>query len=65
MLAARLEQPGPAFGRRRAEGGAQGGGSATAGGAGAIGDFLNSSAGKQLQREVVRGVFGMLKKSLR
>jgi hypothetical protein len=38
---------------------------ATADGAGAIGEFLNSSAGKQLRREVVRGVFGMLKKSLR
>ena len=30
----------------------------------AIGDFLNSSAGKQIQREVVRGVFGLLKKRL-
>ena len=30
----------------------------------AIGDFLRSSAGKTLQREVLRGVFGMLKKRL-
>ena len=37
---------------------------ATGGGAGAIGDFLNSRTGKQLQREVVRGVFGLLKKKL-
>ena len=35
---------------------------ATGGGADAIGDFLGSSAGKQMQREVVRGVFGLLKK---
>ena len=35
---------------------------ATGGGADAIGDFLGSSAGKQIQREVVRGVFGLLKK---
>jgi hypothetical protein len=38
---------------------------AAAGGVAAVGAFLNSSAGKQLQREVVRGVFGMLKKSLK
>jgi hypothetical protein len=35
---------------------------AAGGGADAIGDFLSSSAGKQIQREVVRGVFGLLKK---
>jgi hypothetical protein len=29
-----------------------------------LGDFLKSSTGKQIQREVIRGVFGMLKKSL-
>jgi hypothetical protein len=34
------------------------------GGADAIGDFLNSKAGKQVQREVVRGVFGLLKKRI-
>jgi DNA helicase HerA-like ATPase len=32
--------------------------------AGKIGDFLNSRQGKALQRQVVRGVFGMLKKRL-
>jgi DNA helicase HerA-like ATPase len=31
---------------------------------GGIGDFLNSRQGKALQREVVRGVFGMLRKRL-
>ena len=31
-------------------------------GVGAIGDFLNSRQGKAMQREVVRGVFGMLRK---
>ena len=33
-------------------------------GAGALGDFLNSKQGKQLQKEVVRGVFGLLRKKL-
>jgi DNA double-strand break repair helicase HerA and related ATPase len=33
-------------------------------GPGGIGDFLNSRQGKQIQREVMRGVFGMLKKRL-
>ena len=31
---------------------------------GGVGDFLNSRQGKALQREVMRGVFGMLKKRL-
>jgi DNA helicase HerA-like ATPase len=31
---------------------------------GAIGDFLNSRSGRALQREVVRGVFGLLRKRL-
>jgi hypothetical protein len=35
---------------------------ATGGGADAIGDFLGSSAGKSLTREVVRGVFDLLRK---
>ena len=33
-------------------------------GGGALGDFLNSKQGKQLQKEVVRGVFGLLRKNL-
>ena len=37
---------------------------ATAGGAGEIGKFLASKQGQRLEREVVRGVFGLLKKSL-
>jgi DNA helicase HerA-like ATPase len=65
MLAARLEQPAPPSAPPPASEEHTAAASATAGGAGAIGDFLNSSAGKQLQREVVRSVFGMLKKSLR
>ena len=35
-----------------------------AGGADAIGDFLTSREGKALQKKVMRGVFGMLKKRL-
>jgi uncharacterized protein len=37
---------------------------AAGGGAGAIGDFLTSTTGRQLEREVVRGLFGLLSKSL-
>jgi len=66
MLAARLEQPTagpgvepppPAPKHKKVAG-------AMAGGAGALGDFLESKQGKQLQKEVVRGVFGLLKKHL-
>ena len=35
---------------------------ATGGGADAIGDFLKSSTGRTIQRELVRGLFGQLKK---
>jgi DNA double-strand break repair helicase HerA and related ATPase len=37
---------------------------AAAGGVAAIGKFLQSKQGKQLERQVMRGVFGMLKKRL-
>jgi len=37
---------------------------ASEGGLEAIGDFLQSRQGKQLQKQVLRGVFGMLKKKL-
>ncbi|HST17765.1 MAG TPA: helicase HerA-like domain-containing protein [Gaiellaceae bacterium] len=66
LLAARLEQPAAAPGapppapapkHREAAG-------AIAGGAGALGTFLESKQGQQLQKEVVRGVFGLLKKHL-
>jgi DNA helicase HerA-like ATPase len=33
-------------------------------GAGALGDFLSSKQGKQLQKDVIRGVFGLLKKKM-
>jgi hypothetical protein len=66
LLAARLEQPpaapgapppAPAKKHREAAG-------AVAGGAGALGTFLGSKQGQALQKEVVRGVFGLLKKHL-
>jgi hypothetical protein len=59
MLAARLQQP-------RAEPTAEHkeAAKASGGGPGAIGDFLKSSTGRQIQREVIRGVFGLLKKTL-
>jgi DNA double-strand break repair helicase HerA and related ATPase len=37
---------------------------AAGGGAEAIGSFLKSRQGKALQRQVMRGVFGMLRKKL-
>ena len=37
---------------------------ALAGGAAALGTFLKSKQGKRLETQVVRGVFGLLKKSL-
>ncbi|HEY5144669.1 MAG TPA: helicase HerA-like domain-containing protein [Solirubrobacteraceae bacterium] len=37
---------------------------AVAGGAAVLGNFLNSRDGKQIQKEVIRNVFGMLKKKL-
>ena len=39
--------------------------SASKGGADGVGDFLKSTTGRQLQREVVRGLFGLLSKSLK
>ena len=73
MLAARMEQtsaPAPAQGatpspapqpqahHKEAAG-------AIAGGAAVLSGMLNSRAGRQVEREVIRGVFGMLKKSFR
>jgi hypothetical protein len=37
---------------------------ATTGGADALGEFLTSREGKALQKKVMRGVFGMLRKRL-
>jgi DNA helicase HerA-like ATPase len=61
LLAERLEQaaeapeaPAPERRKKAAE--------ATGGGADAIGDFLKSSTGRSLQRELVRGLFGLLRK---
>jgi DNA helicase HerA-like ATPase len=38
---------------------------AAGGGADAVGDYLKSTSGRQLQREVVRGLFGLLSKALK
>jgi len=61
LLAARLDTeaatPTPAEKHKEAA-------KASGGGADAIGDFLNSRTGRTVEREVVRGVFGLLKKSL-
>ena len=47
-----MPKPAPKAPKRRAPAG------------GDIGDFLNSREGKQLQKQVIRGVFGMLRKRL-
>jgi DNA helicase HerA-like ATPase len=64
LLAARLEQAAPPEAPPVPEREREQAAEATLGGADAIGDFLNSSTGRQIQREVVRGVFGLLKKRL-
>ena len=64
LLAERLEQaaetkgdaPSPERRKRAAE--------ATGGGADALGDFLNSSSGRTILRELVRGLFGLLRRRL-
>jgi hypothetical protein len=62
MLAARMEQqPATAAPTEEHKKAAK----AAGGGAGAVGDFLTSTTGRQLQREVVRGLFGLLSKSLK
>ena len=66
ILAARLQEPAPPpaskSAPKRAAPKAEHKSRARA--AGDLGKFLNSRQGKSLQREVVRGVFGLLKKSL-
>ena len=66
LLAARIAQP-PAAGQpapapteehKKAA-------KAAGGGTGPVGDFLKSTSGRQLQREVVRGLFGLLSKTLK
>jgi len=64
MLATRLEQPAPGAPSPQPSPRPKKAAEATGGGADAIGDFLESSSGRALTREVVRGVFGMLKRSL-
>jgi hypothetical protein len=63
LLAARLDPPAPdATPPAQPTERQKSAGSAVGKGADAIGDFLQSSSGRALTREVVRGVFGMLKK---
>jgi DNA helicase HerA-like ATPase len=70
LLAARVAEPAPvpaaepAKAKPKPKPAEQEAAGATAGGAEAIGKFLKSRQGKQLQRQVVRGVFGLLKKKL-
>jgi DNA double-strand break repair helicase HerA and related ATPase len=64
MLATRLEQPAPGAPSPQPSPRQKKAAEATGGGADAIGDFLKSSSGRALTRDVVRGVFGMLNRSL-
>jgi DNA helicase HerA-like ATPase len=61
MLAARLEQKpvdAPTEEHKKAA-------KAAGGGAGAVGDFLKSRTAQRIEREVIRGLFGLLAKQLR
>jgi DNA helicase HerA-like ATPase len=62
MLATRLDPPAPGETPTKPTERQKSAASAAGKGADAIGDFLQSSSGRALTREVVRGVFGMLKK---
>jgi DNA helicase HerA-like ATPase len=62
LLAARIEQAAPAPSAPPSSETHKKAAEATGGGADALGDFLNSSTGKTIQRELVRGLFGLLKK---
>ena len=62
MLATRLDPPPPDEKPSAPTERQKGAASAAGKGADAIGDFLRSSSGRALTRDVVRGVFGMLKK---
>jgi hypothetical protein len=71
MLAARLAEPAAVPAAAQGDGGApkptaeqRDAAGAAAGGAGAIGAFLSSRQGQAVKREVVRGVFGLLKKAV-
>ena len=63
LLAARMQAPAPAGSPPPAPEHKEAAG-ALATGAGALGTFLQSRQGKQLEKQVVRGVFGLLKKRL-
>ena len=62
LLAARVAAPQPAAAPPQPAPEHKAAASAVGGGVEAISDFLNSSTGRTITREVVRGVFGMLKK---
>ena len=65
LLAARLERPSPLATPPKVEARHREAARARSGGGdGGIGDFLASRQGKRIQREVVRGVFGLLRKAL-
>jgi DNA double-strand break repair helicase HerA and related ATPase len=61
MLAARMAQQSPGKPTEEHKKAAK----ASGGGADAINDFLKSSTGRQIEREVVRGLFGLLKKQFK
>jgi hypothetical protein len=64
MLATRLDPPSSGQPQSKPTERQKGAVEAAGKGADAIGEFLKSSSGRALTREVVRGVFGMLKRGL-
>ena len=64
MLAERLEQAAEAPDEKPAPERRKKAADATGGGADALGDFLKSSTGRTIQRELVRGLFGLLRRKV-
>jgi hypothetical protein len=64
LLAARMEAQAPASSAPPPKPEHRKAAKAVSHGGGLLGDFLNSSAGRQAEREIVRGVFGLLRKQL-
>ena len=64
LLAERLEQAAEASDEKPEPGRGKKAADAAGGGADAIGDFLKSSTGRTIQRELVRGLFGLLRRRI-
>jgi uncharacterized protein len=64
MLAARIQQPAPTAAPPPVTEEHRKAAKSSGGGGGELGSFLKSRQGKSMEREVIRGLFGLLRKSL-